>query len=412
MPNFLEMLRMQNLYGPKSMMMDQNPYPQQNTFMSPTVQPFNNIDFGGSTPLNVSNMPDSSISNRMNQMYTPETAAGDRYNTMVDDYPERPTDQGWLRKIAAIGLSTLSDMYGAKKGEETFNNVMYPGYENKVKKYKDTIGPAKEAAVIEKSNNVNERTLAYQTISAELRQQAQESKDKNDATNAQIRQQRADIYDFKSKNPNMKIVTTKGGNVQAINPQTGETIDTGIPTGSLSELDKLNLQHENSLEDISARGDESRETARVRGEESRLTKQTSPAINPNIKPKSTTIKPDSPAATRTRQLNTARELVNTDPSLKPFIKFDGNNFEIEAPSEGFFGHKGPTDEQFKKIKKSIYGEGNLPVNQPNRTGISTTDTTKTKTSGDTEKRNRAIEILKKSKKPITDRNIAFVMGKI
>lgn len=406
MPDFLERLRMSNIYNPQAM--------NQGTMFQPTVQPFNNIDFGASE-FNPNPSIDPSMADRMNQLYTPETQAGDRLNGMIDNYPERSTDQGWLRKIAAIGLSTLSDMYGAKKGPETYENVMNPGYDKKIEKFKNTIGPAQNAASLERQNNVNERTMAYQTVANQLKQSALDAKEKNDTINQQIREQRAAVYEFKAKNPNLKIVTTKGGNVIAMNPQTGATIDTGIPTGSLSEADKLNLTQEDMLERIHERGDESRETVKVRGAESRLTKST-PSGTISSKPTKTEL----PTQTRTRQVNNARQLANSDPTLAPFIQFDGNNVTIVPPSEGWLGHKGPTKKQFDKIKAAVYGT-DIPINQPTRTGSdNTSNPTKTpnaanpiatKTSG-IDKRSQATEILRKNGKPVTEKNIAFVMKQL
>jgi len=70
-----------------------------------------------------------------------------------------------------------------------------------------------------------------------------------------VKQQLANIAKFKAENPGLKAIATKGGNVQLMNPLTGEMIDTGVATGSLTEQDKIDLTGEKALEQIGAHGD-------------------------------------------------------------------------------------------------------------------------------------------------------------
>lgn len=53
---------------------------------------------------------------------------------------------------------------------------------------------------------------------------------------------RTKIYDFKSQNPGMKPIFVKGGTVHLYNPITGETKDSGVDTGTLSDQDKIDLE--------------------------------------------------------------------------------------------------------------------------------------------------------------------------
>lgn len=59
-----------------------------------------------------------------------------------------------------------------------------------------------------------------------------------------IKQQMANIANYKAKNPGLKALMPKGGNVTLYNPATGEMTDTGVDTGTLSEQDKLDLMAE------------------------------------------------------------------------------------------------------------------------------------------------------------------------
>lgn len=404
MPSLMEMLRMANIFGPQS---QQAQIPELNNpeFMPATRQPFENISFGPSQPMEMNQMnPDYDVASRMQQIYNPSTAAGDRYEGLIDAYPERPENQGMLRKIASIGLASLSDLFGNKQGQQTFQGMMYPGHEQKLADWKTKIGPAQSAANLERQENVNSRTLAHQTVTNEIRAKADEDKVRKNEADLKIRQQRADIYEFKAKNPHMKLMTTKGGNITAFNPLTGQTIDTGVPSGSLSEMDKLNFMQEDALERIGATGEETRETEGTRqvnreknialqGEESRKTKGT---------PSASTIAPDKrtelPTQTKVRQFNKASEIANSDPDLGKFVKLGkSNDFEITKPgSGGFFGSAGPTKQQYDQIVEKIYG-----TKGSERTG-------KMDSSADTNKRNQAIKILQDNGKPVTPANIEYI----
>ena len=165
----------------------------------------------------------------------------------------------------------------------------------------------------------------------------------------------------------MKIVMTKGGNVMAINPLTGETHDTGIPTGSMTKIDEMNLTQDNEMERIGARGDESRQTegvkqgnrvfmAGVTGDQNRQTDA--------ARVGGTATKPLMPTQIRIQEFNRARQLINIDDELGQYIQIGNpgaNDFTIDPPSDGFF-NAGPTVEQYKKIKEFIYGnDSNTPV---------------------------------------------------
>lgn len=384
MPSFLENLRLKNIFGiPEGGMVGDNPYqyrtppfvPEGGGMFGKPKNPFAGIfgdgmeqspvaapmgsPMGGDMevgPTTGGGMND--IASRMRQIYSPETEATDRYNQLIDSMPQR-NKPGMLRKIASIAAGTLA-------GPEAFDMSMYGNYNNQMKDWSAKLDPAYKAATLERSSNVNERTLAMQTISAQLREDAQRAKEANDIRRASIAQQRADVYEFKAKHPNLDI-DFSGPEVIAIDPLTGKrapiTDLDGKPvqTGNMSEADKLAFQRETTMKGIAARGSEARTTQEegheqdmdeilARGEQARTTKSTPSG--------SGTGKDELPTQTRVRQFNAARELANSRPDLKPFIKIGtpgSNDFAVTPPGENFFGPTGPTKEQFEEINQAIYG---------------------------------------------------------
>lgn len=312
---------------------------------------------------------------RMRELYNPTNDATKRFENLVNQYPQHK-DPSWLRRIASM-------IVDYSKGPEHGRALYEQPEREAIQDWKNQLVPAQQAANLERYENVNQRTLAYNQISAELREKAQQAKEKNDETNANIRQQRADIYWFKAHNPDMKIIIPKGGNVMAIDPRTGEAHDTGIPTGSLTEIDKLNLGQEQALERISATGAQTRATEQTkqtnrigaieaRGEQTRQTQQTKGTSPTGV------AKPMLPTQTRVDQFNRAREVMNTIPELAKWIKLGtpgSNDFKVTPPGEErWWGSSGPTKAQYDLINKIIYGSSQqapTPAHTPTTPGTGT-----------------------------------------
>lgn len=189
----------------------------------------------------------------------------------------------------------------------------------------------------------------------ELGQQRLDITDKNNQNKTGIARTRAEIYEFKAKHPDVKIQAPKGGNLTYYDPTQGKMVDTGIPSGTMTEEDKQHLIGQQKQEEIGSRGAESANVATIRntgelaniaarGAQARQTKEDVPN------------KAELPTQTRVRITNNANKLLNTNPELAQFIKIDPNGMvNVTGPSEGWTGHSGPTAEQYKKINDAIYG---------------------------------------------------------
>lgn len=197
----------------------------------------------------------------------------------------------------------------------------------------------------------------FQRESLRLRDKEIGSKDTIAGMKNDISSKRANVYEFKAKNPGMKFIPTKGGNVVGFNPLTGESIDTGIDSGSLSDEEKIHLTGDQTMKEIGARGTIQKDLQNTRGTQALAQIGARTAGQKEVKETASPSKPMLPTQERVSQNNAARELLNSKPELAPFIKMDeSGNFTIEKPSKNFFGQEsGPSLGQFKQINDAIYG---------------------------------------------------------
>lgn len=344
-------LRLRNIFGPMQqnfgqlpdMVGNSTPDLQYGTNIPPNF-PINKIPFGDmnndsewdmpavKSPMNSSmqqpsGSPNDDIFSLMSQLYSPEHTASDRFNSILDSAPTR-RDPGTVRKIGAA-LAGFGGM-----SPQDIDASLYAPYHREMADWKTKLAPAQQGAQLERQNNINERTMAYQTISAKLKQEADEHKAKLDDTKAAIAQQRANVYQMKSLQPDLKFNFT-GPKVLVTNPKTGEVKATDIDTGNLTDADKMALSQEQALERIGATGNEARETEGVRqenratnivsqGEQNRLTRATPSGAVGGVN------KPELPTQTRARQFSKAQQAYNSHPEWRSSIKLGTNDFKITA----------------------------------------------------------------------------------
>lgn len=174
-----------------------------------------------------------------------------------------------------------------------------------------------------------------------------------------IRQQRADIYDYKAKNPNLKFVVGKNGNFFTQDPATGEMRDTGHSSDKMPEAEKLKITGEQRMSEINAKQSGAEKLQGIKGGQqlanigARVSGQQATDAN---KISLTNDKPIAPTQERVQQNNAARELMTSRPDLAPFIKIDDKGgFTVDQPGTSFFGSPtGPNAAQAKEITDHIY----------------------------------------------------------
>lgn len=260
-------------------MADYDPYSQMNRIMrmqnifnpqAPTMgipeQPMAAQAMGNQVPNQMVNEP-YDVNARLAALYTPRTQMTDMYNQNMMGMPQR-TNPNLMQKVLGVmaGLGSGSGPVGISGGQpigfqgnpaaamKGYDLVANAPYHNQMADWSAKSEQLRPAAYLENQNNVNERILAEQTIARELTQQRQDNQDDYNRGRLKIQEERAAVYRWRTENPQGKLVLPKGGFVHIVNPITNETTmlkdEAGkpIPTGSLSDEDRLQLTQANSLE--------------------------------------------------------------------------------------------------------------------------------------------------------------------
>jgi hypothetical protein len=220
--------------------------------------------------------------------------------------------------------------------------------------YKDYIDPYKQAQL----------ALAGRRISA--------TEENNQAKN-EIAAQRAGTYQQLADNPNLAPVKTRGGDVVYIDKRTGQIVNTGISSGTLSQGEEIQqrgeqarqtegtkeegreslegVKQENRATNLQTRGEQALANIGARGKEQRETKQT-PSADAGTNSK-------LPSQQKIASQMNMNKLINQHPELKPFMRInpDTGMVEISDPSSGGIMGSAPTQAQHEFMLKMIYPEG-------------------------------------------------------
>ena len=322
------------------------------------------------------------IAELMQQFYTPETQATEAFNQLVRNAPTR-NKPGIARRLAAS-----AGALGAPKGKgiETAEQFMYAPYMRNTQEWMAKMDPNYKAAQLENTRNANERQLAGSMAQYTMSERKQTETERKNRSDEKIRADRAAVYRFKAENPNIKIVTPKGGNITGIDPISGRSIPIldaqgkPISTGSLTDEDAINLRGEWSVDAAKARGQaaEGVEATRQTGRENlqwdvfqqdgktyRINRVTG-AVEPVKLPEGQITKPGTPPRPsgagggagseleiQRARVNKASELINTVPGASKWIKISNSGRVTIAPTTRF------TSEADKalhaRLTREIYG---------------------------------------------------------
>jgi hypothetical protein len=376
LPNFfqngLDMLRMKNIFQPSPT------YPTPMGGPTPP-QPMElpNIPVQSGLPMQ---QPEFDVTSRMKELYQPQTAATDRYEQLLGQYPEYEKPGFW--RSAAAALSAFGP-----GGHDTGMKVAQWNNSRRMEDWKNQVTPAYQAANLERQENINARQLAHNTVQNEVTMRRNEATARNQETQNKIRQQRADAYDYRVRNPNVKF-DFNGPRVRILDPGTGRITETSWESKDFTPQEKLELEQKNALERIEKTGEQARKTEETRQEgrtdiaETRgwkpytdaegkvfmyneITGETrdraqSPQGTPTPRPSGAANRPELATQAKVRHYNAAIEFKNRNPELGRWVTPGaGNTFTIKPPKTGTFG-SGPSPQQYEMIVNEIYGPDGPP----------------------------------------------------
>lgn len=362
---------------------------------------------------------DEQLNRALLALLTPKDEQYDRFTQMLQQMPQRdqyePTKG---RRIAAalMGLGTASpaayvggkavgfkaDIPGSLKVQQS---VLDEPYNTALSDWTGKAGNTLEAAKLENTRNVNSRVSGSNLKSAQLKEQGldrQLARDKQlqkegdqriaaSQAKMEIDKKKQDALDFKNSHTDYKTLTREDGQIMFYNPKdpTAKPIDSGLKGTDLSDMEKIQLQHEGRMEEITARGDQARQTSDSNSGDrgwsvqdnydpdtgkwigkirvNSITGESVPikgAQGPKTPPKKDT--EDSETQKKQGLINKANQIVSSNPELKGYIVFDKNNSNnvtgVRIRPRGMFGNEPFYDEEkAMKAYQMLFGENKPKV---------------------------------------------------
>jgi len=363
-------------------------------YNDPGIQPFDPSKFGPNIPIqqppprvsqNNSPYDIQQTVDAINKVYTPETRAGNRFNTLLDNAPVRE-EPSLMRRFAAAGVGLGNRTRGIPGGLGEQEKVLYAPYIRDMMEWTAKTTPFSQAAQQENTANVNERTLAgnvVQSITAANRQadQSRIADERNQTAQEKIRSAER-IAILRNNVDRMKQggwkFETKGPEVIATrtNPDTGqaEVVPTGVKTGELSQFELENLKGEWNVKAREASGAASTKAATIRAtitmEDEAGNLFTFDPTTRDLKPKSGSdaepqghlrqvarpgggaAKPPTATDDAKRRQNAIQSVYDNNPEYRQWI--DINTFQIKPPpSGGVMGTSAKQKRDYDQMKAKI-----------------------------------------------------------
>lgn len=341
----------------------------------------------------------------MNQIYSPEHTAYDRFNQMISQYPQRNHPGVWRRIGATLG--------GIGGGVPAADAILYAPFNAQLRDWKEKIGPVQQAANLERYGNANERMMANQaarnTVAGKRNQIIEQNylaQQKQREGELENRKARTAIYKYKTMHPNgtfdvdedgNMVLKTQDGQVRLLRNEDGEP----LKASKLPEDLRMEIGHNYKMEEIGARSDASSQTATDRAWQlgeyqgkpvwyNPISKEIQPVgevaggppkgpvhkagTTPSGSGKGANLTPQQIAQ---KKLNIAREILNTEPQSKNWIKFNGAQVLIDKDGEydsqddqtkAYIRSlrdriEGKQEERISVIEKATGIKGSLPKSQ-------------------------------------------------
>ncbi len=264
---------------PNQGVVDPNSFPQQT--QQPIAQP---MTMDTNDPSNEQDM----IA-RLSALFKPSYAAQGQLSDYINKMPLRgdykpSTMQKIGGMLANLGTATPGAYHDGTaigfnanipEGLQAQEYMLNRPYNRAVEDWKQKLQPLENLAGRESARNINERTIANDILSqsvraGQLKRQTKrdeeirvrdEAKQATSDERTAIAKQRADAYVFKSTHNDMKGYIDKDGKLVFVNPKNPSiVVHTGVDTGKLNDIDKINYGIQGKLDEIAATGEEARKT--------------------------------------------------------------------------------------------------------------------------------------------------------
>lgn len=237
---------------------------------------------------------------RYRELYHPQYGAQNRLNKLLDAFPadEKPS---FARRMVAMGAGLGK---GSIKDEQA---ILDEPNRTALERWKMQAEPFQHAAETERQGNINERTLAQQSIQAGQNQQKIDQTEQKNRDTAEAARTRNAINRFKAENPDWTIDAKNGPNVIAYDPKNPtHRINLG-PSGHLDDTDKIEAEGKWKVKAAEASGEAAIERTIAAGTQARETKETVPG------------RADTPKDDAARVAETLKKIYYSDPSAQKFF---------------------------------------------------------------------------------------------
>lgn len=363
-PEIIEMLRRINAFG-GIQTPETNPYgiiDESGAFggFRQKPNPYENVDFGGEQPLG--NVVQSQYDDIDPVDFTPEDKYSKMFGDLLGQQPNRDDYKAgvWKKIAAVVGGALTGDMRGV-------DEIAHGKFRRANEDWKQKTELVGRAAADERARNTQERLYTGQRRSETLRERDIKRKETSDAARIEIDRQKMELAQFKMRNPNWIIKEQRGGNIIAINPQNpSQTMDTGIATGTLSDLEKHNLgvekaehleelRQENRKDLIPIREENRKDLIEKRDTKARGRIEQRENLLRTRSPKTTSSKGESAANTARDLANKAQELITRNPQYSKYVQINGLNVRVNQP--GGWGSSSPSQKDYDAIVSQLYPNG-------------------------------------------------------
>ena len=200
-----------------------------------------------------------SLADQLNSIYTPDTTSRDRLNRLLDAYPERESP-GWARRLVASGAGLRS-----KDPLKTMEDIMYAPHLRELSDWKDRTGPYQQAAQIENTANVNERTLAGNILNAKTQADKLAVQEQYNRDRSEVALIRANAYRAKQEGAEIKIEEGRVVAYHNAGPKAGQVEFLGKVPGSSTDAELADIRGRWAVKAAEARGETAQATANIRG---------------------------------------------------------------------------------------------------------------------------------------------------